>query len=418
VRSFDTWISQTYSNELVQFLSGLKYGVLVLISVKDEAQRNLTINAKKALKDQLGSTMIDSLRYRYSWCIIGRKGTATAISEDHQASGEASCNNQLYRYFQPEIHYNDLPLIQIKSTGFNVGNSASIKVGEIETLKPAKRGLNVVVMGDDGSIISVRSFDTWISQTYSNELIQFLSELKDGVLVLISVKDEAQRNLTGNAKKTLKDQLGSTMIYSLGYRQSWCIIGRKGTATAISEDHQASGEASCNNQLNRYSRGVNAVYIKSARWGTFLRFNSNRDVDLSTAKSSSEEIILQKLDGDIYAIKSATHANMYLRFGGSGADEVVNTQTAPGPWERFYIEILDNGKVAFKNVQFGNYLRARDNRDLDTQTYIGSSEQFHIIKSSDDSPWHPICNKMEVRFLNAFIDFFKSNQLSLSKLTL
>ena len=49
---------------------------------------------------------------------------------------------------------------------------------------------------------------------------------------------------------------------------------------------------------------------------------------------------------------------------------------------------------------------ARDNRDLDTQTFPGSSEQFDIIKSSDDSPWHPICNKMEVRFLNAFIDFF------------
>jgi hypothetical protein len=116
---------------------------------------------------------------------------------------------------------------------------------------------------------------------------------------------------------------------------------------------------------------------------------------LSKTKSSSEKIILQKLDGDMYAIKSVTHANMYLRFGGSGVSKVVNTQTYPGPWGRFYIEKLDNGKVAFKNVQFGNYLRARDNSDLDTQTYIGSSEQFDIIESSDDSPWHPICNKME-----------------------
>jgi hypothetical protein len=310
-------------------------------------------------------------------------------------------------FFQPEIHYNDMPLIQIKSAGHYVGNFASIKVDEIENLKPVMRGLNVVVMGDDGSIISVKAFDTFLSQTYSNEFTQFLSGLKDGVLVLISVKDEAHRNLTSNAKKALKDQLGSTMIDILGYRHSWCIIGRKGTATAISEDHQASGEASCNNQLNRYSNGVNAVYIKSAQWGTFLRFNSNRDVDLSTAKSSSEKIILQKLGGDMYAIKSATHTNMYLSFGGSGDREVVNTQTAPGPWERFYIKKLDNGKVAFKNVRFGNYLRARDNRDLDTQTFPGPWEQFDIIKSSDDSPWHPICNKMEVRVLNAFIGFFQ-----------
>ena len=61
----------------------------------DEASHSLTSNAKQALKDQLGSTMIDSLGFRYSWCIIGRKGTATAISEDHQVSSEASCNYQL-----------------------------------------------------------------------------------------------------------------------------------------------------------------------------------------------------------------------------------------------------------------------------------------------------------------------------------
>ena len=152
-------------------------------------------------------------------------------------------------FFQPEIHYNDLPRIQIKSAGFNVGNYASIKVDEIENLEPAKRGLNVVVMSDDESIISVKTFDTYGSQTYSNEFTKFLSGLNNGALVLISVRDEAQRNLTSNAKKALKDQLGSTMIYSLGFRHSWCIIGRKGTATAISEDHQASGEASCNNQL-------------------------------------------------------------------------------------------------------------------------------------------------------------------------
>ena len=149
-------------------------------------------------------------------------------------------------FFQPEIHYNDLPRIQIKSAGYNVGNYASIKVDEIENLEPAKRGLNVVVMSDNGSIISVKTFDTHFFQTDSNEFTQFLSGLENGVLVLISIKDEAQSSLTSNAKQALKDQLGSTMIDSLGYRDSWCIIGRKGNIIAIVEDHQVSSEASCN----------------------------------------------------------------------------------------------------------------------------------------------------------------------------
>jgi hypothetical protein len=72
------------------------------------------------------------------------------------------------------------------------------------------------------------------------------------------------------------------------------------------------------------------VYIKSAKWGTFLLFK-NGDVQLSTTKSSLEEFILQKLDGEIYAIKSV-YTKRYLRFGYSGE---VNTQSYPGP---FYIE--------------------------------------------------------------------------------
>ena len=155
------------------------------------------------------------------------------------------------------------------------------------------------------------------------------------------------------------------------------------------QDDETVVEGSWNNKPSgcffgpeiHYNTNSEASYfIKSAQFNTFLRFNSNRDVDLSTNTSSSEEIILEKLDGDMYAIKSVTHANMYLRFGGSGASKVVNTQTYPGPWERFYIEKLDNGKVAFKNVQFGNYLRAWGNGHLDTQTFIGAWEQFELIK--------------------------------------
>lgn len=132
------------------------------------------------------------------------------------------------------------------------------------------------------------------------------------------------------------------------------------------------------------SGGSTGTFIKSVEWNTFLRFNSG-DVDMTTNQREWERITLEKFDGNMYAIKSAHHSNMYLRFGGAGEGNVVNTQTYPGPWEKFYIQELGGGKVTFKNVQFGNYPRAWSNGHLDTQTYVGAWEQYIIITDVMDT---------------------------------
>ena len=138
------------------------------------------------------------------------------------------------------------------------------------------------------------------------------------------------------------------------------------------------GSMVCSN--NRCSAAtIDAKFIKSIQWNTFLRFNSNRDVDFTTNQREWERVTLEKVDGDKYAIKSAYHSNMYLRVGGPGEGNVVNTQTYIGAYEKFYIEKLDGGRVAFKSARWGNYLRVHSNGHLDTQTYIGSWEQFAII---------------------------------------
>ena len=161
-------------------------------------------------------------------------------------------------YFGPEIHFNNKPngdnmmAVQIKSAGFSVGNYASIKVDGSEKLQPSRRGLNVVLISDSGSIISARTFDTHDSNTAANEFEQFISGLGNEDVVLISVRDEAANRLTTNAKNAIREQLGSTKIDNLGYRHSWCIIGRKGTSTVIAEDHQANGVASCDNQIKNW----------------------------------------------------------------------------------------------------------------------------------------------------------------------
>ncbi len=160
--------------------------------------------------------------------------------------------------FGPDIQYNNNPngdnmmTIQIESAGFNDGNYASIKVDGSEKLQPARRGLNVVVVNATASIISTKSFDTYGSTTASNEFEQFISGLGNDDVVLISVRDEAFYRLSATAKKAIREQLGSSKIDNLGFRHSWCIIGRKGSLTAIAEDHQADGVASCDNQVENW----------------------------------------------------------------------------------------------------------------------------------------------------------------------
>ena len=127
-------------------------------------------------------------------------------------------------------------------------------------------------------------------------------------------------------------------------------------------------------------RGV--TLIKSVKWNTFIRFNSDRDVDLTTNQLKWEQIILQKLEGGKYAIKSAFHSDMYLRVGGPGEGNVVNTQTYIGDYEKFYIERLDGGRVAFKSAAHGNYIRARSDGNIDTQTFVGSWEKFTIVNGN------------------------------------
>jgi len=130
------------------------------------------------------------------------------------------------------------------------------------------------------------------------------------------------------------------------------------------------------------STGV--YYIKSVPWNTYLRMHPHGDVDMAGQPLPWEKMYVQKRGGNKYSIKSQEHGNMYVRVDGPGEGRLVNTQTFPGPWEEFYIEMLDNGRVAFRSVAHNNYLRAwgpSPGSNVDTQTFIGSWEQFTLSRA-------------------------------------
>ncbi len=59
--------------QLADFINSIPLGRIVVMGVSDDAANNMTAALKTAIKT-LGSTLIDSLKFRDSWAIIGQKG--------------------------------------------------------------------------------------------------------------------------------------------------------------------------------------------------------------------------------------------------------------------------------------------------------------------------------------------------------
>merc|ERR1712038_421563 len=133
-----------------------------------------------------------------------------------------------------------------------------------------------------------------------------------------------------------------------------------------------------NPQSSTVASGV--YFIKSSHWGTYLRMRDDGDVDLSATASDWEMIHIQKHGNNIYSLKSLSHGNMYVRVGGPGKHQLVNTQKYVGSYEKFYIDSVDNTRVAFRSAAHYNYLRSGwGGAEVDTQTYIGKWEQFVLV---------------------------------------
>ena len=79
------------------------------------------------------------------------------------------------------------------------------------------------------AISRVHTFDTHYSTSASQDLVTFLSALPEGQVVIATVFDEANYQLSENAKISLEG-IGSAMIRNVGFRDAWAIIGRKGAA--------------------------------------------------------------------------------------------------------------------------------------------------------------------------------------------
>ncbi|XP_072528645.1 protein FAM3C [Salminus brasiliensis] len=91
------------------------------------------------------------------------------------------------------------------------------------------RGINIaLVNGKTGEVIKTEFFDMWAGDV--NTLIQFLKTIEDGTVVMMATFDDSATKLNDEAKKLIED-LGSSQINSLGFRDNWIFVGGRGIKT-------------------------------------------------------------------------------------------------------------------------------------------------------------------------------------------
>ena len=301
---FDTHASSTFSNQLALTIEQIRPGRIVCAAVSGDGQRNLNLDAKRAL-GSLGSEKIDQLIYQGSWALIGIKGAPRGYVIEkvlNISSVHLSAQVHLKPFHQTGIE------ITAESAGLNAGSYVTIKVNGVVVDIPHtgyNRGMNVVIVNEEnGAIMDSQIFDTSAeSSAYSpsDEFRNLITCQHEGRIVIVAIKDEGVAHLSETAKKAC-ESIGSAMIRQVSHGGSWAIIGRKG-AKIGSVPESASNSQSSN--------------------VTFFLSPSNDSSCLITLHSSASGIGVSVNGTDI----AATGSNMILALLENGKCSVERSQT-------------------------------------------------------------------------------------------
>lgn len=164
-----------------------------------------------------------------------RPGGFLMLSTAEKNREEAESNNS----YIPLLSENKVIQIKAQSGGYFSGNFAKVEINGT-VMEANSRGIHVWAVDRNENIILERaSFDTHISEEESQEFTKFLNWLNNDMIVIIASKDEFIEHLTEEAISTL-EQMGSTKIRQVQYRDSYVFIGEKRDREHILEAHQLS----------------------------------------------------------------------------------------------------------------------------------------------------------------------------------
>lgn len=133
--------------------------------------------------------------------------------------------------------------IEVQSAGFLHGNFATINVAGkmLVTRESSKRGLNVVFLDPfKHELLGNASYDTYADPKASGRFVKDFKNLPEGSVVIIGVKDEASKRLSGEAKQIIQ-ALGSQEIVNIAFRQGFAFIGVKNQVKFLEKRGDAVG---------------------------------------------------------------------------------------------------------------------------------------------------------------------------------
>lgn len=106
------------------------------------------------------------------------------------------------------------------------------------------RGINIALInGKTGALVKVQYFDMWAGEVAP--LIKFLKEIEEGTIVMMAAFDDPATKLNDEARQLISD-LGSSVISTLGFRDSWIFVGGKGIKTKTPFEQHIKNSANTN----------------------------------------------------------------------------------------------------------------------------------------------------------------------------
>lgn len=262
-RSFDTYLHD--SAELIAFLDGVPPRDVIMAVIFDDATNRLSPEAVKIFEDHFGSKLAHLLGYRSMWAFIGQKYvehdgehekyTLRKANEEWgaQADVKGCFSIPLSQKKQPSnfggMPYQNLCMVprvcESNEVAVHIESGHSAKKSKIsprfcfdgktmlgdhkiDSVRPAKRGLNFLVVDPQtAEVVSSGSFDTYESSLNDKKCADFLRSVGPGMMVIGGTFDEASKELGYDTKRELQ-QLGASKIQDLGYREMWAFVGQKG----------------------------------------------------------------------------------------------------------------------------------------------------------------------------------------------
>ncbi len=157
--------------------------------------------------------------------------------------------------------------LKLTSAGSSDGKFASMEINGLEKLPNTFFwGIVGIILNPETYLPTDFRYFTFPRTESGDSLITFLNKLPDSTLIALAVCDDAAQSVLGysppSAVREAIKRVGSILIDSVRYRESWCIIGKKGApAGSVPEVYTGQFEGPAIIELSKDFIGEEGTFI-------------------------------------------------------------------------------------------------------------------------------------------------------------